>query len=244
MAPRCDGEHSTSRWPWVLVSLVAVTWYTWQALVSPSYSNGLGVTGLLVLIPLCVWMFNVPLPTRTQNARAGLSHYLACALLSSLVVGAAVVPSISHKAPSIDMWIISIVICSLAMLIILSSWGIWSIMVGLMLTIAGARIRPKWLIDATGQWIPWMLAGITVLSAYQLLLVPNLLADHIAVKMPTSIVFGTMYSVGVVSVSQRICQDREQISLYGITPLKSTFIVCAPTLVLQGIAAIISWLWR
>lgn len=244
MTPRCDGVHSTSRWQWILASLIAVTWYTWQAFVSPSYSNGLGVGGLLVLIPLCVWVFDAPIPTRPGNARAGLSHYLTCALLCGLVVVATVVPGIARKAPSVDKWILSTAIYTLAVLTILSGWAVWAMLVGLMLTVVGARVRPKWLVGATGQWIPWTLAGITVLSAYQLLLVPSLMADHIAVKIPTAVVFGTMYSVGLISASQRICQDRKQISLYGVTPLKSTLIVCAPALVLQGMALTISLLWR
>ena len=107
---------------------------------------------------------------------------MTCVLLSGFVVVAAVLPSVSRSVPSVAIWLLALVVYALAVFTILASWAVWSMLIGLMLTVAGAEIQPKWLMNSTGQWIPWLLAGITILSVYQLLLVPGLMVDHVAVK--------------------------------------------------------------
>jgi len=213
--------------PWWIGGLLGTAWYAGVVTVGGPAASDVALLGLAAMACLPVWMFaKVPDARQTPDSAFFL---LLCAL--SVVAAGLVAAFASYEAlaEGTEGWLfIASIVFLTAPVTIVFIWLGWALVIGLSLVAIGGAIDPRWLVRASGRWVPWVPAGLGLLTAYQLWAVPNAIPGELAVDIPTNIVFGGLYATALLVVSYEALGARRRLSLDRLSPLGSVLVGAVP----------------
>ena len=119
------------------------------------------------MVCLPVWAFaKVPDVRQTLDGRMFLSLCLVSVLATGVVAALASNEALAPETQGRAFIVLIIFLTATGTIVLI--WLGWALMTGLALVSMGAAMVPGWLVRASGRWVPWVPAGLGLLTAYQL----------------------------------------------------------------------------
>ena len=227
------GPGYVGKAPWWIGGVFGTAWYAFVMTIAGPTASDIGLLGLLVMACLPVWVLaeapDARQPSNARQPRDGI-HFIPLCAVSVLVAGlVAVLASHDVLAKETEGRVFIVLLMFLATTAtILFIWLGWALMAGLGLVVMGGAIEPGWLLRVSGRWVPWVPAGLGLLTLYQMWALPDALPGELAVDLPTNVVFGGLYSMALLVLSYEALGARQRLSLDGLTPLGSVMVGAAP----------------
>jgi hypothetical protein len=216
--------------------LVGTLWYGALSTLQGTLATDIALLGLLLFATLSVWIFGRP-PIRVREPPQG-SHgkWMTTVLLSTAATG--IVAALGTLGVSTDRMpgghpVAAVVVFIVMSLTLLLTWGGWVLLVGLMLVMMGASIRPAWLLNVSGRWLPWVPVAIGLLTAYQLVLLPGVPAKAVAVALPTNLAYGALGAFAVLGLSRDVLRARSELAVSKMSPAGSVLVGAVPLALLH-----------
>ncbi len=228
VAPRhAEGTGQVDKAPWWMGGAFGTAWYAWVLTVGGPSAGDIGLLGLLVMACLPVWLF-AEVPDARQPP-VGVRFLPLCAVSVLLTGLVAVVASLGVLAEETEGRVFIVLMIFLTTTATMSFiWLGWALLAGLALVVMGAAIEPDWLVRASGRWVPWVPAGLGLLTLYQLWGVPRAQPGELAVDLPTNIVFGGLHAMALLVLSYEALGARSRLSLDRLTPLGAVMVGAVP----------------
>jgi hypothetical protein len=192
----------------------------------PSASD-IGLLGLLVMACLPVWLFAEVPDARQPPDGVRFLPLCAVSVLAAGLVAVVASHGVLGDGPGGQVFIVLMVFLTTTATISFI-WLGWAFIAGLALVVMGAAIEPGWLVRASGRWVPWVPAGLGLLTFYQLRGVPHARPGELAVDLPTNLVFGGLHATALLVLSYEALRARERLSLDRLTPLGAVLAGAVP----------------
>jgi hypothetical protein len=179
------------------------------------------------MVCLPVWVFaKVPDVRQTLDGPVFLPLCLVSVLATGGIAALASNVALAPETQGREFIVLIVFLTTTGTIVLV--WLGWALMTGLALVSMGATMVPGWLVRSSGRWVPWVPAGLGLLTAYQLWGVPNRAPGDLAVDLPTNIVFGALYATALLVLSYEALRARRRLSLDHLTPLGSVLVGAVP----------------